>query len=93
MKRHSHSDNETTAGKFVWQVNICSASHLDYWINDYFDGLTVCHEADGSSTLRGELPDMPAVYGLILKLRDTGIILISLQIKRIKQEDSKMKAR
>jgi len=29
------------------------------------------------------LTDMPAVYGLILRLRDAGIVLISLEAERV----------
>jgi len=32
--------------------------------------------------LNGELTDLPAVYGLILQLRDGGIDLLSLQVEK-----------
>ncbi len=79
MSKNSQANN----GEHVWRVQVRSAGHLDYWIADYFGGLAIIHELDGSSTLKGDLPDMPAVYGLILQLRDAGIFLLSLKVDRM----------
>ncbi len=73
----------TISGDYVWKLRVRSATHLEDWIQDYFDGLTITYQKDGSCILSGQLPDMPAVYGLILHLRDTGISLVSLQVERI----------
>ena len=70
---------------YVWQIRVLSDAHLDFWIKDYFEVLAVNHKEDGSSTLVGELPDMPAVYGLIIKLRDMNIMVLSLQVERVKK--------
>ena len=66
----------------AWKVEIRLGGHLDGWMMDYFDGLTLSHQDDGTTFITGELPDKPAVFGLILELRDAGIDLISLQVKR-----------
>jgi len=68
---------------YVWQLQVRSATHLEDWIQDYFDGLKITYQKDGSCILSGQLPDMPAVYGFILHLRDTGISLLSLQVNRV----------
>ncbi|RQD76886.1 MAG: hypothetical protein D5R97_03455 [Candidatus Syntrophonatronum acetioxidans] len=67
--------------KKAWRVQVHAASHLDPWILDYSEGLRMNHQEDGTSTLGGELPDLSAVYGLILQLRDAGILIYSLQIE------------
>ena len=72
----------TLRGAYSWQIEVIAGAHLDYWINDYFSGLTLRYSPNGSTMLTGDLPDMPAVYGLILRLRDSGIVLLSLQVKR-----------
>lgn len=76
-------DPGTNRGGYGWHIEVIAGAHLDYWINDYFSGLTLRHNGDGTTVLTGELTDLPAVYGLILQLRDSGIALISLQVKRI----------
>jgi len=70
-------------GGYFWKVKVVSEAHLDPWIKDYFGGLDIEHRQDGSSVISGELTDMPAVYGLILRLRDAGIVLLSLEAGRI----------
>lgn len=73
---------EESSDRHRWYVEARTVAHLDYWIQDYFDGLEIAHEPDGSSLLTGEMQDMPAVYGLILKLRDSGVTLVSLRVER-----------
>ncbi len=74
--------NHAASKEYVWQIRVRSVAHLDDWIKDYFGGVSISNEKDGCSLITGELPDMPAVYGLILQLRDAGISLISLQVER-----------
>jgi len=44
----------------------------------WFDGLSLTTEDDGSTVLRGPVVDQAALHGLLLKLRDIGIPLVSL---------------
>jgi len=78
MKEHHGGKRD----EYTWSVRVRAEAHLDAWINDYFDGLTVRHELDGTTSLTGRLPDLPAVYGIVLKLRDTGVELLTLNIER-----------
>ncbi len=75
-------DREFNADSYCWQVRVRSAAHLDCWITDCFNGLNLKHQDDGTTVVTGELIDLPAVYGLVLQLRDSGVDLLSLQVKR-----------
>ena len=44
----------------------------------WFDGLSVAAEPDGTTVLRGEVVDQAALHGLLHKLRDIGLPLVSL---------------
>ncbi|MCU1372345.1 MAG: hypothetical protein JWO77_3539 [Ilumatobacteraceae bacterium] len=44
----------------------------------WFDGLTLTNEEDGTTVLRGPVVDQAALHGLLQKLRDLGITLLSL---------------
>jgi hypothetical protein len=44
----------------------------------WFEGLSVTNEADGTTAIHGPVIDQAALHGLLLKLRDLGIPLISL---------------
>jgi hypothetical protein len=44
----------------------------------WFDGLTLNAGADGTTTLRGAVVDQAALHGLLQRLRDLGLPLISV---------------
>lgn len=44
---------------------------------DWFDGLTITHEA-GETLLTGPLTDQASLYGLLKKVRDLGLSLLSV---------------
>ena len=52
--------------------------HLDARWADWFDGLTLTHVSDGSTAIRGAVADQAALHGLLQKLRDLGLPLISV---------------
>ena len=54
--------------------------HLDDHWSTWFDGLALTHEADGTTTLRGRVPDQAALHGLLAKVRDIGATLISVEV-------------
>ena len=45
---------------------------------DWFDGLTLVLEEDGDTLLSGPVADQAALHGLLKKVRDLGIPLISV---------------
>ncbi|NMR20969.1 hypothetical protein [Cellulomonas fimi] len=52
--------------------------HLDArWIA-WFDGLELRRDPDGTTTLHGPLADQAALHGVLQKLRDTGLPLLSV---------------
>jgi hypothetical protein len=53
--------------------------HLDQRWSNWFDGLTITHDADGSTSLVGALRDQAALYGLIDKARDLGLTLLAVE--------------
>lgn len=52
--------------------------HLDTRWAAWFDGLTLTHGTDGTTSLRGPVVDQAALHGLLHKIRDLGIPLISV---------------
>ena len=49
-------------------------AHWAAWLGD----LTLVHHDDGTSTLTGPVADQAALHGLLAKVRDLGIPLISV---------------
>ena len=52
--------------------------HLDAHWSTWFDGFTLTHEDDGTSTLRGVVRDQSELHGLLNRVRDLGTTLISV---------------
>ncbi|MEO6411662.1 MAG: hypothetical protein ABIO48_03670 [Pedococcus sp.] len=52
--------------------------HLDSHWSGFLGGLSLSHEDDGTTTLRGVVTDQSDLHGLLAKVRDLGITLISL---------------
>jgi hypothetical protein len=52
--------------------------HLDPHWTDWFDGLTITHQADGETLLTGPVVDQAALHGLLLKIRDLNLPLLAV---------------
>jgi hypothetical protein len=53
--------------------------HLDEHWTDWLEGLTFTHETDGSTTLTGPLADQAALHGVLNKIRDLALPIVSLR--------------
>ena len=45
----------------------------------WFDGLTLTPESDGTTLIEGPVVDQAALHGLLQKVRDTGMPLVSVE--------------
>lgn len=61
----------------VYEIRI--QGHLDTRRARQFEGMTISHLPDGVTALVGPAPDQAALYGLLSRLRDLGVPLISVQ--------------
>ena len=52
--------------------------HLDLSWSDWFDGMAIIHEDNGETLLTGHLRDQAALHGILHKVRDLGIVLVSV---------------
>jgi hypothetical protein len=60
------------------QYEIRIEGHLDTRWAAWFDGLTLTHETDGTTVLHGPVVDQAALHGLLQKVRDLGLPLVSV---------------
>ncbi len=73
------TDLESQAAPFhpmVYQIRI--KGHLSSQWSDWFDGLNVDLEEDGNTLLTGPVVDQAALHGLLRKVRDLGMPLLSV---------------
>jgi hypothetical protein len=60
----------------IYQIRL--KGHLDSQWTDWFEGLTITLEEDGDTLLTGPVTDQAALHGLLKKVRDLGMPLVSV---------------
>lgn len=63
----------------IYEIKI--QGHLDTKWSEWFYGMTITHESDGTTTLYGPLPDQTVLHSVLDRIRDMNLQLIS--VKRI----------
>jgi hypothetical protein len=53
--------------------------HLDQRWTDWLDGMTVSHHRDGTTTLTGPLADQAALHGVLNRIRDLALPIVSVR--------------
>ena len=69
----------------VYQIRI--KGHLGQRWLEWFDGLTITLEEDGNTLLNGPVLDQSALHGILKKVRDLGMPLLSVISMEASQPD------
>ena len=69
------------------QYEIRLKGHLDTRWADQFEHMSFTHASDGTTILAGPVVDQAAFYGLLRKVRDLGLPLVSVVLIDPKQAD------
>jgi hypothetical protein len=77
-KSHASPPNVNEPERYAIRVK----GHLDQRWADWFDGLTLTRESAGTTLLEGPLADQSALHGVLTKIRDLGLPIISVQSLR-----------
>jgi hypothetical protein len=60
----------------LYEIRI--SGHLEARWLAWFDGMTLTADEDGTTVVHGVLADQAALHGVLQRLRDTGLSLISI---------------
>ena len=70
----------------VYQIRI--KGHLGRQWTDWFGGLTITLEDNGETLVTGPVVDQAALHGLLRKVRDLGMSLVSVNCVELGQADA-----
>jgi hypothetical protein len=73
------------------QVEIHVKGMIDEQRSDWFEGLSVIHEGTNETVLYGQVVDQTALFGLLTKVRDLGLALVSVQVAQTMDNDARSK--
>ena len=71
---HGSTEDPYEPGLYAIRIK----GHLDDRWADWFEGLTITLEDNGDTLLTGPVVDQAALHGLLRKVRDLGIPLLSI---------------
>ncbi len=72
----THALTEYPNGSGLYEIRL--KGHLDNRWADRFEGLTITLEDNGDTLLTGPVIDQAALHGLLKKVRDIGMPLVSI---------------
>jgi hypothetical protein len=75
MPEEHHSERAADQ-PLVYQIRI--KGHLSPQVQAWFEGLTVTLEEEGNTLLTGSVVDQAALHGILKKVRDLGMPLLSV---------------
>jgi hypothetical protein len=73
---NKHNPKTDPSQAMIYQIRI--QGHLGCQWTDWFEGLTITMEDNGDTLLTGSVVDQAALYGLLKKIRDLGMRLLSV---------------
>jgi hypothetical protein len=71
---HASTGKRQEAGQYEIRLK----GHLDSRWATWFDGLSLTKESDGTTTIHGLVADQAALYGVLQKIRDLALPLVSV---------------
>ena len=75
----SATDSSTGHPDEVRMHEIRVQGHLDERWTDWLEGLTFTHDSDGTTTLMGPVADQAALHGVLNKIRDLALPIVSVR--------------
>ena len=83
---NKHIPKSDPAQPTIYEIRI--KGHLGHRWEDWFGGLTITVEDNGQTLLSGPVVDQAALHGLLKKVRDSGMPLISVMGVKPRQADA-----
>jgi hypothetical protein len=73
---NQHNPKTDSSQPLLYEIRI--KGHLGHEWTDWFDEMTITLEDSGNTCLTGPVSDQTALHGLLKKVRDLGMTLLSV---------------
>lgn len=60
----------------IYQIRV--KGHINHQWSEWFGGFAITHQDDGTTVLTGPIADQPALHGLLVKIRNLALPLVSI---------------
>jgi len=80
---HSVQEFQVNRKHTMQYIEIHFKGQINQQWSEWFGGMTICHSGGDETVLTGLVADQAALYGIISRLRDLGLQLISVNSKRL----------
>ena len=70
------------------RVEIRVKGQIDEHWSDWFEGLTITHTKENETVLAGLVADQAALHGLLAKVRDLGLPLVSVNLSEVTDQEA-----
>ncbi|MDO8390202.1 MAG: hypothetical protein Q7V57_06915 [Actinomycetota bacterium] len=67
----------TSVDRRTYQMRV--VGHLDERWSSWFEELTIARHEDGTCTLTGPVSDQAQLHGILARLRDLGVTIVSVR--------------
>jgi len=68
---------ENNAKRLTYEIVV--RGHLDDRYAEWFEGMSLAQQEDGVTQMCGTVADQAALHGLLSRIRDLGLVLLSLR--------------
>ena len=69
-------EKRTEKNPTIYEIKL--QGHMDTKWSEWLYGMTITHEPDSTTTLRGPLPDQTVLHSVLNRIRDMNLQLISV---------------
>jgi hypothetical protein len=76
-RKADHAEHSTGRPAYWYAIRV--EGHLDAHWSEWLEEMTITHEEGGITLLEGEVPDQSALLGLLCKLGDLHLSILTLQ--------------
>jgi hypothetical protein len=71
----------------LYQIRV--KGHLDETLGSWFEGFTIANQEDGDALLTGPIQDQAALHGILNRISNLGLVLLSVNTVSEEAQDNK----